>query len=283
MDQDVIKALEKRAKLVGLHYSKVKGKDWAEFNGTFEKIDFPKPGMLVFWVNKYANLAFVDIQPSKVTKQIFHDPLLLNQKVSDSNVAIVENASEDVILERTYDYAVSETKTMSEHVGVATEITFTQKVGYGSPGGSISGESSLSLSVSSSYNKEWGESKTVSRDTSTTIEVPPLTKASVVSLISKGDYEQKCEYWGDLEHQIVTWSHHDYHHERSSMSALKDLLLGKSPDSVLDGKWWRENKLSEALVEEICAPLDIHFEVLLEYKNTTTGDIKVSSKSITLA
>ncbi len=283
MDQDVINALENRAKLIGLHYSKVKGRDWKEFNGKFERIDIPTAGTLTFWVNKYANLTFADIQPKKVTKQILHEPVLLNQKVNDSNVAVVENASENVILERTYDYSTSETKTMSEHVGVATEVTITQKIGYGAPGGSVSGETSFSLSVSSSYNKEWGKSKTVSRDTSTTIEVPPLTKATLTSLISKGDFEQKCEYWCDLEHQVITWSHHDFHHKRSSVSALKDLLLGRSADDVLDGRWWREHRLAGDLVEKICAPLDVHFDVTLSYNNTTTGDIKVSSTPIVLA
>ncbi len=277
MDKEVLDALSLRAHKIAATLAKDAGKDWKDykFKQDWWKIDIPEAGTVIFWHNKYTWVRFKDITPVKVTKQIFHEPLLLNKKVNDVSAAIIENTSDNIITERTYDYSISETKETSENVGTSVEVGITQKIGYG--GAVASGETTLSLTVSTSYGKEWGESKTTTRDTSVTIEVPPKTKGTIVSTISKSDFEQKLEYWCDLEHQVEYWSHHDYHHAYSSMAEVKQLMEGKSADNITNGKHYRHHPFDQKVVDDVAEPLDVHYEHLLKFSNSTSGDIKVSS------
>ncbi len=285
MDLEIINALQTRAKKIMWHVGRRYGEDfagftWANYAGAALEYTLPEPGKIVFAVpgTSFANIAFYGVTPTKVTRKILHEPIVTGSTINDLNSIAVTNTSAIVPIERTYDLTINETKTFNEAVGVGVEVGLLQKISYGGAASPVSGETSLSLSISTTYDKEWGGSSSVTRETSSTIEVPPMTVATLTSKSAVSNFEQRCEYWCDLEHEVILFSHQDFRHIYSSMAELKRCVDGRSPDTVPQAATWRANRLPQIDSNWMTQPLEIYYDEVITFDKANTGDTTLSTK-----
>lgn len=285
MDKKVIEGLKKRAQRIAhiwkhhlSGYNAGKGNYFNDFkrsNLENPTHTIPTSGTIRFNFNDSAWIEFTGIQPKNVTKQKLHEPVVLGSEKLDVSTSVIENAS-NCDVEECYTYSKEESKTVVQDVGVEVSVGISQTIGY--EGAVVSGETEFSLDVSSSYSKGWENSETKSQESTRTITVPPMTKATVTQQLFKGSYSQKAEYWADLEHGITLTSDKDFQHKWSSFSQFIDTIKGNSPNDVSMGDVFR--KFPWGKPEITAKPINVHYTTNVTFDQATTGDLKITSNEI---
>ena len=153
MTPEVEAPLEKRARLIAWHFAKdlpaPKSANQNDFrhmgsvDDAWHKIEHPELGSVRFWPNEHCYVQLFDVAPKDVSREKLHKPQTTGTNKLDVSTSVIENAS-DAILEETYAYERSKTKTFNENLGVAVEVGITQKIAYGGAASPVSGETGLS-------------------------------------------------------------------------------------------------------------------------------------------
>ena len=285
MDQDIVRLLEARARVIAQEAARFLPARAGGVND-FQGIDLmnapltvshPTAGHIVFRYNNYTQIDFTDIQPLAVTRQILHEPVLLSSNKLDAQATVIKNNS-DAILEETYSYERSTTRTTNQDVGVSVEVGITQKIAYGGAASPVSGETGLSLAINTHYNKSWGESETESHTATRTVAVPPRTNLTLTAQTFEGAFSQRCEYWCDLGHGVRIQSHNDFDYNYSSLSQLHQAASGNAPSDVAGADQWRSNRSVHTW--KIPRPIEVYYDTTVEFQNSTNGDVKVTSTSV---
>ena len=288
MQTEVKDALYRRAQGVAFALKDLGyGYQFDNFNGTFSGHDFPRTGHVRFFINGRDTVEFYDVSPKDVTRQIIHPPVTTGSEKLDVSSSVVRNDS-DAIIEETYSYERSNTRTTNENVGVSVEVGITQKIAYGGAASPVSGETGLSLAINTSYGKEWGTSNTDTRTASRTIAVPPKTELTVTQQVFKGNFTQRCEYWCDLAHGVGIWRQQDNGGLSAnwlSMDQFTQTLKGMSANDITDGEWFRNRihlhgGLNHNRITDLEDKLEIYYDQLLSFTNSTNGDLKVTSNDL---
>ncbi len=295
MDKAVLNLLERRAVVIqnwianGKHTNN-SGTDFGNETQRWSEVAKPADCVIHFKWGDNARIEFNQIQPDKAERTVLRDPHLLNKKKIDSSTTVIDNQSPAVI-DRTYEFTTNETKTFNQDVGVAVSVGLQQKIAYGGAASPVSGETSFSLDVNTSYNKSEGGSTSVERDSSISVEVPPYTKMFITQESSVANYEQEIEVHGSIEHSIYVWSHGDCAFRFKSWGDFMDMLKGHANDDVYT---WdsthrsqfkdlaRKCRDSQEWWNEIIAPglMDQTIEYVHKttFKDAVTGDVRVTSE-----
>ena len=288
MDQDIVRLLTDRAIVIGREAARFLPPSNNGVND-FERVNWdtvsptvtnPTYGVLRVRFNPHCHVEFAGIAPKSVTRRIIHEPLLLTGNQLDAASFIIRNDS-DAIVEETYSYERSETRTDNVDVGYTIEAGFTQKIAYGGAASPVSGETGFSLSVSNNYNRHTGSSNTESNTASRTIAVPPRTSLTVSSQVSEGSFSQRLEYWCDLDHEVRIASHNDFHHVYTSLGQLKDAANGQAPDDIPGSRDWKNHRSVHAW--SIGQPIEVYYDTTINYTNSTNGNVTITSNDLSEA
>ena len=280
MNRDTIDKLHLRAKNIGVHMARHWPvgdgyNHWKNYGGNSMKVTIVDDTTLEFRYTNEAIMTFSGISPAKITKEIIHEPVTIGSKVVDAQSSIIRNGS-STEQTRTYSIEIGETKTFSEEVGVSVALGISQKFAVGGDQFAKS-ETSFSLEIETSYNKQWGGETSESRTTETEVTVAPGKRVTVTTQRSTSNLEQKCEYWCDLEHKVRIYSHKDFDWTWSSVDDFKQMATGLAP-SNRDGHYIYKDKLeplTEYRLNQIIKPIDLHYEHKLKFDKATTGDVNI--------
>ena len=149
-----------------------------------------------------AYIMFKDIRPNKISSTVYDDPKIISSEIKDAYSSSVSNTSDTVTLSRTYSVTEGTETNVQDDLGVSVAIGISQSVSYGGELYGASGETSLSLDIETSFNHSWGESNSEERSIENSIEVPPMTKATMTATKSKSKLEQNIHYVCDLDYSI---------------------------------------------------------------------------------
>ena len=257
------------------------GKHWNSYSGLSGDLYYylPETGAIVFRVNNQGWVKFSNFTPTKISKTVYHEPRLSGTVVGDLNSSKITNASENLTLERTYEFNQDETTSMSQEAGVEVGIAIRQLIGYGGAVLPISGETEITASINAHYNKTWGTESSTGRTISNTIEVPPRTEATVTTQKSTSDFKQKAEYWCDLDFDIEIGS--TYYYKIKGLDALRVSLGEFSPLNDKFGQLFTDDKaLSADLIKYVCKPPTIYLTEELEFSNASTGNVKITERKL---
>ena len=287
MNRETIDQLHKRAKNIGVHMARHwpvgKHNDWKNYGGHDLRIKIVNDDTLEFRQHGHDHtiITFSGITPSKITKEIIHDPVTIGAKVVDAQSTVVRNeSSKDQT--RTYSIEIGETKTFQEEVGISVAIGLEQTITVGNEASFVKGETKLSLDIETSYNKQWGGETSESRTTETAITVPPGKKVTVTTQRSISNLEQKCEYWCDLEHAVRIYSHRDFDWNWSSVDELKLMAKGLAPEDRDGHNVYKDllSPLTDYRLNQIIKPLDFHYVHKLRFDTATTGDVNIQETDV---
>ena len=149
-----------------------------------------------------AYIMFKDIRPNKISSTVYDDPKIISSEIKDAYSSTVSNTSDTVTLNRTYSVTEGTETNVQDDVGVSVAIGISQSISYGGELSQFKGETSFSLDVTTNFNHSWGESNSEERSIENSIEVPPMTKATMTATKSKSKLEQNIHYVCDLDYSI---------------------------------------------------------------------------------
>ncbi len=295
MDKAVRELLDRRASLIqhwigsGRHTNN-SGTDFGHDPARATEVLFPSDGKIHYKWGNNARIEFNMIQPDSVESTVLRKPRLLNKKKIDNSTTIIDNQSPAVI-ERSYEFSTNETKTFNRDIGLSVSVGFQQKISYGGAASPVSGESTFSLDVNSSYNQSQGGSTSIERDSSISVEVPPYTKMFVTQESSVSNFEQEVEVNGGIEHSIYIWSHGDCSFKFNSWTDFVDMIVGVANDDVYtwdsthrarfknlaakyrsEGEWWGDY-IAPAKDKQT-----IQYVHKTTFKDAVSGDVRVTSE-----
>ena len=230
-------------------------------------------------VRDYAFIELYGITPKDITKTVYHDAVVVGQKMVDADVTdVVNNTDHDQTY--TYGFESSTSTSFEQAVGVAVETSIQQSISYGSDLVGAKGETELGLKISADYKQTSGITEDSTRSSSTEVICKAGKKTNIVNRRSVGEYNQKIEYWGDLEHGIRLYSDNDYDYHWDTLAQLKDTIDGFEPQNTSLALYFREQvrKLKNWEYNRIFGSLNLHYEDTLKFKKASTGNIIVTEK-----
>ena len=285
MNKKLIKDLQLVAWQIGWFIGKHRmGTGWDNMIGDGGAFwwSIPKEGTLRFVsnTNDKSWVEFRNIRPSKISKAKYHPPVLTNTVIGDLNSSVIKNGSENISIERSYTFSEDETTSVSEDAGVEVGISLRQQIGYGGAVAPVTGETEISASINAHYNKMWGTETSKGREIQNTIEVPPRTEATISVQKSTSDFEQKTEYWCELDYEIVIWTTAEFEVIANSRAHLAQLVKGLGEDGHHLTRKYRDNPESEWVIKKMVAPVNAHIEQTVKFSNASTGDVTVTERKI---
>ena len=149
-----------------------------------------------------AYIMFKDIRPNKISSTVYDDPKIISSEIKDAYSSSVSNTSDTVTLSRTYSVTEGTETNVQDDLGVSVAVGISQSVSYGGELYGASGTTELSIDIETSFNHSWGESNSEERSIENSIEVPPMTKATMTATKSKSKLEQNIHYVCDLDYSI---------------------------------------------------------------------------------
>ena len=285
MNEELIQELKQSAWDISWHVAKrLLGGGWSRHVGdiNFAYARIIGPGHVRYY-NVYGDeVAYIDfknIRPVGITKTIYHPPVLKRTVIGDLNSSAIKNQSSGITLERGYTFNEDESTTVSQEAGVAVGIGIRQQIGYGGAASPVSGETEITASINAHYNKTWGTETSKGREISNTIKVPPKTEATISIQKSTSDFEQKAEYWCDLDYDIVIFSKGDYEINIESKHDLHRAMIGRGyeGDKLTDLYRGREDREG---ARKIIRPVEVHLEKTIKFSNASTGDVTVTERKL---
>ena len=285
MNPKLIEMFHKRAKAIGIHIGKHLParhyeNDWATYKGENLTWEYPEEGMLRFRRNEHAFIEFSNITPTTAKDAIFEEPTTLKTENRDSQYTVIKNEAHDVTVERTYSFNDEEAVTAQTDISVAAGLTVEQKVGYGVPG-VITGETSVGVSLTTTWQQSNSKTTTVGRNTTTTVEVKPRHEATVFTRRNVSDLRQKCKFRCDFEAEIRLFSHGDYDHRWKSFSDLDRVLKGRAPDNLPLAVQCRKSPMEQKYIDEIMVrSFNEWFEFDIDYSAAVDGQVIVKDAKL---
>ena len=274
-----------RAKAIGAHIGKHLparhyANDWGDYKGENLQWEYPEEGMLRFRRNEHAFIEFRNITPTSAKDAEFEEPRTLKTENRDSQYTVIKNESQDITVERTYTFSDEEAVTAQTDISVAAGLTVEQKVGYGVPG-VITGETSVGVSLTTTWQQSNSKTNTVGRNTTTTVEVKPRREATVFTRRNVSDLRQKCKFRCDFEAEIRLFSHGDYDHTWKSFSDLDRVLKGKAPDNIPLAVATRKSPMAQKYIDEIMVrSFNEWFEFDIDYSAAVDGQVVVKDEPL---
>ena len=285
MDSRLREMFHQRARAIGAHIGKHLparhyANDWGDYKGEDLQWEYPEEGMLRFRRNEHAFIEFSNITPTTAKDAIFEEPRTLKTENKDSQNTVIKNESHDITVERTYTFSEEEAVTAQTDISIAAGLTVEQKVGYGVPG-VITGETSVGISLNTTWQQSNSKTNTVGRNTTTTVEVKPRREATVFTRRNVSDLRQKCKFRCDFEAEIRLFSHGDYDHTWKSFSDLDRVLKGKAPDNIPLAVATRKSPMAQKYIDEIMVrSFNEWFEFDIDYSAAVDGQVIVKDKSL---
>uniref|UniRef100_A0AAU7N480 Uncharacterized protein n=1 Tax=Nitrosopumivirus cobalaminus TaxID=3158414 RepID=A0AAU7N480_9VIRU len=257
--------------------------DW---NIGFDQAPVVGNAEVTFKTHKHGDNYFVkfsNIRPTRIKKQLFHEPLTLDTQISSVNTSKISNTSENIDIDRGYEFEQSSETTYENQVGVEVGLMLRQNISYGGAASPVAGETEITATINTNFSHTAGGSSSNGTTIRNDITVPPKTEVTLTTQTSKSRFEQKCEFWCGIEASVSVLSYGDYLLEWSSMEDCIKTLRGNGPYSNdafmqrLNEGWIGIDAANE--IEEVNIP-DQHFTTLAKFSNSTNGDIKITERAL---
>ena len=297
MEQHVIDALHQRAKAVVFLTGRQLGGGFDGYWWEDLKYDVYGPNSILFYKERPGeelHVDFASVVPYMISKSIIHEPVQLKSASVDSSSITIENSSDVATIEHTYDVEISESKEFATDVGVDVLVGLTTSLAFG---GDIYGtkvETEITTDITTKFNQHSSHTESESRTTSNTVVVPPKTRATVTTMRNIGEFEQRAEYWADLNHGIRLWdSVVDKNLIWSSVGELVRVVEGRGDSSLPLGKEYREmtiggwDRLADmkdgrihTAIERLKQPRELYYDATVKFTNATTGSVRLNTEEI---
>ena len=278
MNRQVINVLHERAKRIGLHilrHAPHRGiNDWKDYDYEDLQIRILPGNTVRFTRNEHAWIEFFGISPARIEREILHDPVLIGKKIEDVVHNKITNQHNQTWNE-TVSYQVSQTKTIQHEIGASVTAALKVAVGTGmaSP---VQVSAELTNSVTASYNTKFGDSTTKTRTHTGSIMLNQGESANVVVKDSKANFEQRCEYWCDLEHGVTGFSDRDFSHTWSSMSQMKQAVEGLAPEGVPLAEHYRNKPMQTRYSDQFLKGITVYVDETVRFSNATSGEVTIT-------
>ena len=180
--QKLFDALQNTARDIGYHILRPLPRNaWNHYNGApFQSNDpqsgrkewfsFPREGAVKFSLGDEGFIEFGDIAPLSIRDSEFGPPVISNTTQIDSQISTIVNKS-DAEVTREYNHSTATERSLSETVGVGFSLSVTQSFGYDV--GTVKSETSITVELSSNYEREWGNKESETSQTKMSVPVPP--------------------------------------------------------------------------------------------------------------
>lgn len=256
---------------------------WDNYNRDEDwyKIDILDDGGLRYFRDPHTYIEFKDIRPSGKFETTMHDPVLLEEKITDLNTVEVLNDS-DVEVDRTYKYTETEETTSQQDVGVEFGVSIRQMFSYGGEAYGFGGETEIAANINTSYNQSTGVGNTSERENTTNIKVPPKTKMRITSKRSVSKFRQKVTVDAEIDWSLRIVSG-DAYYEFEEKEEIVDILSGYGKASHPLVHKMREiggNPFNEWDVEHWNPDISTSFDKETRFDAASSGSISVSSEPV---
>ena len=284
MDQAILDVLHGRARRIGSHLARwlpTTGvhNDWIGYGGEPLAIRIISPGTVRFSRDgvDLATIQFENIVPKEITREILHEPVLLGDQRTNVTSTKIVNSGVSGDVTRTFQLTVSKTTNRSHSVGVS--VTNSIKAKIGTPDvAPVQAELEISASITADYNHTFGSSETESNTTSTTVVVPPGKVAFFNTSRYISNFEQRTEYWCNLDHTIAIYSRDDFRHVWNSLSEFEEALGGLAPETITLATYFRDNPSTEANIRGIIGQTPVYLDRTMRFSNAISGDVSVTQR-----
>ena len=238
MKKELIESLRYSANLLGWIMGQNQGK-WKGFNPD-GNILTPKVinNTTLKWILNVndpdgAYVIFKDIRPNKVSDTVYDDPKVISSDIRDAYSSVATNLSDTVTMNRTYSITEGSSTSTVDNVGVSVALGISQTIGYGGAASPVTGETSFSIDIETSFSHEWSEGQSTERTIETSIEILPKTKTTLTATKSRSKLRQKIHYTCDLDYSIefLSWGVAKYYLES------RDVLAKAFDGEYYDGLW----------------------------------------------
>ena len=144
----------------------------------------------------------------------------------------------------------------------------------------VSGETEFSTEVTASYKKATGGSRSLSRETSSSITVPAGKKCILTTTRERSKYEREDKFIANVEYGIAIWSDGDYRFYWDSTSQLKRVLIGEGTDREALGMQYRKSPLNKDDANWRCHPATLSYKHIVSFDKAVSGELMVTEEEL---
>jgi hypothetical protein len=287
--QTLFDALQNTARDIGYHILRPLPQNaWNHYNGApFQSNDpqsgrqgwfsFPREGVVRFSLGDEGFIEFGDIAPSSIGDSEFEPPVISDTTQIDSQISTIVNRS-DAEVTREYNHSMAAERSLSETVGVGYSASVTQSFGYSI--GLVKGKTSITVELSTSYERQWGNKKSETSQTRTSVAVPPRTTVRLITNKKVGDFTQRARVFTEVGYTITVEARNEWTHHFRSIENLVTIMTGFGLDRDPWSSWWKDNPTNAHRARSILSVEPMLLEFDIKGKSSTISDVTVESKAI---
>ena len=286
---EVLAALQATARDIGFHILKPLPRNaWNHYNagyftrndpqpGRTEWYSLPKAGTVRCSLGDEGYIEFSNIRPTTLAGTEFDNPVVSNSTRVDAQISTISNNSVATI-DREYAHSSSAERTLSQTVGVGFSIAIEQKFGYSV--GVVQGETTITAEVSSSYERQWGNTESTSRSTITSVSVPPKTRLILSTAKEIADFTQKARVFTGVDYGITVKARNEWTSMYNSIDHFATVISGFGLDTDPHAAWFRDRPIGKQSATGILSidPVLLEFEITGE--SAIVGEIVASSEQL---
>ena len=286
---EVLAALQATARDIGWHILKPLPRNaWNHYDGGhFTQHDpqrgragwysLPKAGTVRCSLGDEGYIEFSNIRPTSLAGTEFDDPVVSDSTRIDSQISTISNNSAATIV-REYAHSSSAERTVSQTVGVSFMLAVQQRFGYSV--GVVRGETTITAEISSSYERQWGNTESTSRSTMTSVSVPPKTRLILSTAKEIADFTQQARVFTGVDYGITVQARSEWASMFNSIDHFATVISGFGLDTDPHAPWFRDHPIDKQIATGILSIDSVLLEFEITGESAVVGEIAASSEPL---